>query len=125
MTPDDLDLAAALRQLLRHPLVRDELRTILAEAAPAAGDHELEGYITSSEAARRAGVKPAALRAWIARGILPATKIPRARGWKVKAADLEELLAGQRGRTPVLDLSKQRQARADALVAAAHRERER
>ncbi len=57
MTPEDLDLAAALRQVLRHPWLRAELRTILAEGTAAAGVDQ-EGFISIGEAARRAGLRP-------------------------------------------------------------------
>lgn len=130
MTPADLDLAAALRQLLRHPLVRDELRAIFSEAAGAARAED-EGFIGVPEAARRAGVKPRAVRAWIASGLLHAAKLPGAKGWQIRPADLAQVGAGeavQADHAPVLDLqahaAKQRQARADALAAAARKERD-
>ncbi len=123
MTPDDLDLAAALRQLLRHPLVRAELQKILAEIAPAAGA-EVEGFISTAEAARRAGVTKATLAGWIRSGVVPATRLPRSRGYRVRWVDVEAVLAGNTGHAPVLDLEQRRKTRSDALAAAARKERD-
>ncbi len=74
-------------------LVREWIREILAEERPAT-PVAAEGYIGASEAARRAGVKAAAVRGWIKSGRLPATKVERVRGFKIKPSDLDAFLSG-------------------------------
>lgn len=73
--------------------IRQELRAILAEERPTS-PAAAEGYIGASEAARRAGVEPAAVRRWVKAGRLAAVKPPQTRGWKIRPADLAAFLAG-------------------------------
>jgi excisionase family DNA binding protein len=119
----ELDLAAAIRALLRHPLVRAEVAAIIRESdAPAA---RAEGYIGTSEAARRADVKPDAVLGWISKGLLAATRPPGAKGWRIRPADLERFLAGESaGAQPVhstVDLAARREERVRRLADAARR----
>jgi excisionase family DNA binding protein len=69
-------------------VVRDELAR--AAVAPRA-----EGFIGTREATRRAGVKQDTILEWIARDLLPASRIEGSRGWKIRPADLEAVLSGQ------------------------------
>lgn len=116
MTPDDLDLAAAIRTVLRHPLVRAEIRAIAAEAQPA---NEPATFIGTAEAARRWGVQPDTVLAAIADGRLPATKPDGSRSWRIRPSDLDAFLAGQHTGTqppnPV-DLEAKRRERAARLL---------
>jgi len=48
-------------------------------------------YLTTSEAAARAGVTSATIRDWIRQKRLPKHSVGRA--WRVRASDLEDLLA--------------------------------
>lgn len=60
-------------------------------------------WLTTTEAAARAGVKaPATVRLWIANGLLPATATMG--GWLIAEHDLEKLLA-ERGRTRAITFS--------------------
>ncbi|HYG67872.1 MAG TPA: helix-turn-helix domain-containing protein [Anaeromyxobacteraceae bacterium] len=116
MTPDDLDLAAAIRTVLRHPLVRAELRAIFAEATPPA---QAPTFVGTAEAARRWGVKPDTVLAAIADGRLPATKPEGSRSYRIRLADLEAFLAGE-GKEPTppnpVDLEAKRRERAARLL---------
>lgn len=108
-------LGPALEAIVRE-LAREEARKLLQEAqAPGARP---EGYLTTSEAARRAGVAQDTVLAWIGKGLLPATKPQGVKGWKVRPADLEDFLKGSTG-APPLRLEDHRAARAAALAAAA------
>jgi len=89
MTPAE-EMLVSLRALLR-PLVRQLVEEALAESkrSPAT----TESFIGTAEAARRLGVKPDTVVAWIDRGMLPATRLPGARSWRIKPEDLEVPLA--------------------------------
>lgn len=90
-------------------LVRQAVREALAEAH--ADAPRPEGFIGTAEAARRAGVKQETILAWIARDLLPAAKIEGSKGWKIRPADLQAVLAGQSvgpRPAPVADLAQER-----------------
>ncbi len=76
--------------------IREVVHEVLAEERPTS-PAAVEGYIGATEAARRAGVEPAAIRRWVKTGILVATKIPGARGWKIRPSDLAALMSGVQG----------------------------
>lgn len=78
----------SLRLLIRE-VVREELA---AATAPLARP---EGFIGTKEAARRAGVKQPTILDWIARDILPATRVEGARGFKIRPSDLDAVLSGK------------------------------
>lgn len=129
MTPDT-EVLAGLRALLR-PTVRQLVEEALAERG--ADRPAVEGYLSVAQAALRAGIKPAALRAWITGTrnrktgavrppSLPATKVPGSRDWKIRWGDLEALLSGgvSTDDAPVSDLGLER--RKAALVQAVRKE---
>jgi excisionase family DNA binding protein len=93
VTPADLDLAAAIRSILRHPLVRAELRAIMAEAAPPSS---APSVLTVDDVAQLQGVEPDTIRDWIHRRGLRACRAPGTRAWRIRAEDLEAFLAGER-----------------------------
>jgi len=104
MSDTDRVALEGLRLFVRQ-VVREEL------AGPATSPARPEGFVGTAEAARRAGVKADTVRAWVARGILPATLIPGARGYKIRGSDLDALLSGQsRGTEPAhpVDLAAER-----------------
>lgn len=118
MTPADLDLAAAIRSLLRHPLVRAELRAIMAEAAPPSS---APSVLSVDDVAQLQGVEPDTVRDWIHRRGLRACRAPGTRAWRIRAADLEAFLAGEaRGDIPAhpspVDLEAKRAERARRLA---------
>jgi excisionase family DNA binding protein len=76
-----------LRMFVRQ-VVRDELARVATAPRP-------EGFIGTREAARRAGVKQDTILDWIARDLLPASRIEGARGFKIRPVDLDAVLAGQ------------------------------
>ena len=128
MTPADLDLAAAIRQLLRHPLVRAEIWAIVGELAPAAG--RPEAPFSTQEAARRAGVAVDTILAHIASGDLVATKPPGSKAWRIRPADLDAFLSGggrnmsaQPLHPPAVDLGAKRTERAQQLAEAVRKDR--
>jgi excisionase family DNA binding protein len=115
VTPADLDLAAALRAILRHPLVREEIRSIVQETtppAPSVGDT----LLTTEEVAARLGVRPDAVREHIAGGRLDALRPPGLKGYRVKRSALEAFLAGSAA-APQFNLDDERERRARALIA--------
>lgn len=107
-TESDRLALEALRLFVRQ-VVRDEL-VAAAPAAPA------EGYLGTAEAARRAGVATDTIGEWIARGILPATRPPRTKAWRIRPADLEAVLSERSGAQP-LHLDAKRAERAARLAA--------
>lgn len=110
--PSEDLVAVALRAL-----VRQEVEKAL-QARQEAGPRP-EGYLSTSEAARRAGVARDTVLAWIARpNGLPATRPQGVKGWKIRPADLEAFLAQGGGAEP-LSLEEHRQAKASAMAAAA------
>jgi excisionase family DNA binding protein len=97
--------------------VRQVVREALAEAG--AGAPKQEGFICTAEAARRAGVKQPTILDWIARDLLPATRIEGSRGFKIRPTDLDAVLAGQsRGLQPAnaVDLAAERGKRLASSV---------
>jgi len=79
----------ALRLLVRQ-VVRDELHG----AAPATSAPE--GFLGTTEAARRTGVGADAVLGWIAKGLLPATKPPGTKSWRIRPAELDAFLTESR-----------------------------
>ena len=55
-------------------------------------------FLTASEAARRLGVKPATVYAYVSRGVLSRVRAPDGRGSLFGAEEVERL--ARRGRTP-------------------------
>jgi excisionase family DNA binding protein len=104
----------ALRLLVRQ-VVRDELRGA-SPATPAT-----EGFIGTAEAARRAGVGADAVLTWIAKGLLAATKPPGTKSWRIRAEDLDALLAGRTGAKPVSLEAKRAERREARRVSRAGR----
>lgn len=98
--------------------VRGIVRDALAEAGAAAP--RPEGFIGTAEAARRAGVKQETILAWIAKDLLPASRVEGAKGWKIRPADLDAVLGGQQTGSrpaPVADLAQERGRRlADSVL---------
>lgn len=98
--------------------VRALVREVLAERSPAP---VAEGFLGTREAARRAGVKPDTIRDWVARGILPATKPPGVRGFRIRPADLDAVLSGRSTgsaphASPPVDLAGERARRLAASI---------
>lgn len=113
--PTDGLVLAALRCL-----VREELEVALRERQEAG--QRPEGYLTTREAARRAGVAQDTVLAWISKGILQATRPQGVKGWKIRPADLEAALsATEVGGDAPLKLEDARAARAAVLAAAARK----
>lgn len=109
--PEDL-VVLALRNF-----VRQEVEKAL-QARQEAGSRP-EGYLSTSEAARRAGVAKDTVLAWIAKPHgLPATRPQGVKGWKIRPSDLEAFLEQGAGSEP-LSLEDHRQAKATAMAAAA------
>ncbi len=76
---------------LQLEAIREVVRQELAELATAP---RVEGYISTAEAAQRAGVAGDTIRSWIARGVLEGTRPPGTKGWRIRPADLQAVLAG-------------------------------
>ena len=117
VAPDEGDLLAAVRVLLRHPAVKEEVAAIVAEelgARAAAAD----AYVPTAEAARFLGVEPETVLGWARTGLLEAVRPPGTRGWRFRSADLRAFVE-RRGDGPprTVDLSKERAARADKIAA--------
>ncbi len=110
--PAEALVAAALRALVRQE-VEEALRT-RQEAGP-----RPEGYLTTSEVARRAGAAQDTVLAWIGKGLLPATRPQGVKGWRIRPADLEAFLVGQHAGPKPASIDDARRARAAALAAAA------
>lgn len=77
-----------------------------------------EGLIGTAEASRRAGVAADTVLEWIRAGILPASRPPGTKSWRIKPTDLEAILSERRGVGPVepVRLDAARAARAAHLI---------
>jgi excisionase family DNA binding protein len=89
MTPEDLDLAAAIRTILRNPLVRAEIAAIVAEVRPR---EPARAFLSTAEAAAELGIKRDTVLSWIAAKKLPAVRLPGGRGLRIAREDLDAVL---------------------------------
>lgn len=117
MTPADLDALAALRQILRHPLVREEIKAIVAEVGGATPP--APRALSVRDVAELQGVQPDAVLEWIHRKGLRAERAPGTKSWRIRPDDLEAFLVGERTAAPPVDLAARRAERTRALVDAA------
>ena len=85
-------LEAAFRELMRD-VVRDEVRSALAESRPrqAATTAPGEPYLSVANAAKLADLAPNTIRTWIRDGRLPAHRAGRV--LRVRRSELESFLA--------------------------------
>lgn len=111
MTRADALALEALKMLVRET-VREELQA--AQGAP----QPVEGYIGTAEAARRAGAAADTVLAWIAKGVLPATKPQGSKSYRIRPSDLERYLENTGGTPthPPADLELERRVRASRLT---------
>lgn len=75
-----------------------------------------EAFITTTEAARRAGVTQDTVLAWISSDKLTATRPPGTKAWRIKPGDLDRLLSAQGAPEPAR-LEDHRAAAAARLAA--------
>ncbi len=56
-----------------------------------------ERWLTVAQAAEVIQVHPETVREWLREGRLPGTLLSRRAGWRIRARDVERLLAGEMG----------------------------
>ncbi len=56
-----------------------------------------ERWLTVAQAAELVQVHPETVREWLREGRLPGTLLSRRAGWRIRARDVERLLAGEIG----------------------------
>ncbi len=56
-----------------------------------------ERWLTVAQAAELVQVHPETIREWLREGRLPGTLLSRRAGWRIRARDVERLLAGEIG----------------------------